>query len=192
MVRVRIKSDAPLFSAEDYSYIMRCRDIKPRYKILKELLDKYKTSSKRIYQIWRGEEANRVLWDQPIPNSCVSGVTTETPGYTHNTQSAQVQSSISRHGEFTSGNNSSSIDDTIYSEVLLDKSAETTRPKMSQRLEAQLPQNSTSSRAVKKSVSSNRDKVTLQSNHISRRKNDLEKLMNDTERLAPMLPSLSR
>ena len=55
MVRVRIKSDAPLFSAEDYSYIMQCRDIKPRYKILKELLDKYKTSSKHIYQIWRGE-----------------------------------------------------------------------------------------------------------------------------------------
>src|SRR5213075_1993653 len=69
MVRVRIKSDAPLFSAEDYSYIMQCRDIKPIYKILKELLDKYKTSSKRIYQIWRGEEANRVLWDQPIPHS---------------------------------------------------------------------------------------------------------------------------
>ena len=55
-IRVSIKSDALLFSAEDYSYIMQCRDIKPRYKILKELLDKYKTSSKRIYQIWRGEE----------------------------------------------------------------------------------------------------------------------------------------
>src|SRR6266545_7919261 len=69
MVRVRIKSDAPLFSAEDYSYIMQCHDIKPRYKILKELLDKYRTSSKRIYQIWRGEEANRVAWDQPIPQT---------------------------------------------------------------------------------------------------------------------------
>src|SRR5437763_8479051 len=68
MVRVRIKSDAPLFSAEDYSYIMQCRDIKPRYKILNELMDKYKTSTKRIYQIWRGEESNRVLWDQPIPH----------------------------------------------------------------------------------------------------------------------------
>ena len=66
MVRVCIKSDAPLFSAEDYSYRMQCHDIKPRYKILKELLDKYKTSSKRIYQIWRGEESNRVAWDQPI------------------------------------------------------------------------------------------------------------------------------
>ncbi|CAG8475794.1 575_t:CDS:1 [Diversispora eburnea] len=46
---------------------MEYRDIKPRYKILKELLDKYKTSSKRIYQIWRGEEAKKVTWDQPIP-----------------------------------------------------------------------------------------------------------------------------
>ena len=61
---------------------------------------------------------------------------------------------------------------------------------MSQRLKAQLPQDSTSSRAVKKSVSSDRDKVTLQSNNISRRKNDLEKLMKDTEKLAPMCPSL--
>ena len=69
MPRVRIRSDAPLFSREDYSYIMQCRDIKPRYKILNDLMGKYKTSTKRIYQIWRGEEANRVLWDQPIPCS---------------------------------------------------------------------------------------------------------------------------
>ena len=68
MPRVRIRSDAPLFSREDYSYIMQCRDIKPRYKILNELMDKYKTSTKRIYQIWRGEESNRVLRDQPIPH----------------------------------------------------------------------------------------------------------------------------
>ncbi|CAJ0871184.1 15217_t:CDS:1, partial [Entrophospora sp. SA101] len=64
----RIRSDVPLFTPEDYSYIMQCRDIKPRYKILNELMDKYRTSTKRIYQIWRGEESNRVLWDQPIPN----------------------------------------------------------------------------------------------------------------------------
>nr|CAG8604389.1 4391_t:CDS:2 [Entrophospora candida] len=30
-------------------------------------MDKYKTSSRRIYQIWRGEETKRVAWDQPIP-----------------------------------------------------------------------------------------------------------------------------
>ena len=59
MVRVRMKCDAPQLTPNDYVYIMQCHDIKPRYKILKELLDKYKTSSKRIYQIWRGEEANR-------------------------------------------------------------------------------------------------------------------------------------
>ena len=43
MPRVRIRSDAPLFSREDYSYIMQCRDIKPRYKILNDLMSKYKT-----------------------------------------------------------------------------------------------------------------------------------------------------
>ncbi|CAG8639939.1 9831_t:CDS:1, partial [Diversispora eburnea] len=68
MPRVRMRSDAPLFSPQDYSYIMQCRDIKSRYKILNELMGKYKTSTKRIYQIWRGEESNRILWDQPIPH----------------------------------------------------------------------------------------------------------------------------
>src|SRR5687767_13732908 len=96
MVRVRMKCDAPLFTSDDYTYIIQCRDIKPRYKILKKLLKKYKTSQKRIYQIWRGEEANRVLWDQPIP-------------YSYNTQSTQAQSNIPNHEVTVSGNNSSSI-----------------------------------------------------------------------------------
>jgi len=182
MVRVRIKSDAPLFSAEDYSYIMQCRDVKPRYKILKKLLEKYGTSSKRIYQIWRGEEANRVLWDQPIP-------------HLYNTQSAQAQSIISSSEVTASSNNveakphCSAIN---HSEVLSDELVKVVQPKMSQRLEAQLLRNSTSSHAVKKSVSSDRDKVTLQSNNASRRKTDLEKLMKDTEKLAPKYPSLSQ
>jgi hypothetical protein len=29
-------------------------------------MDKYNTSMKRIYQIWRGEEANRIAWNQLI------------------------------------------------------------------------------------------------------------------------------
>ncbi|CAG8496332.1 2899_t:CDS:1 [Acaulospora morrowiae] len=110
----------------------------------------------------------------------------------HNAQNVQVQSSISSHDVSTSDKNSSNINDTIYSKVSLDKSVETTQPKISQRLEAQLSQDSTSSRVVKKNVSSDRDKVTLQSNNIFRRKNNLEKLIKDTEKLAPMLPSLSQ
>ncbi|CAG8815197.1 9106_t:CDS:1, partial [Racocetra persica] len=47
----------------------------------------------------------------------------------------------------TSDNNSSNTNDMIYSKVSLDKSAEITRPKMSQRLEAQLSQNSNFSHA---------------------------------------------
>ncbi|CAG8644795.1 1214_t:CDS:2, partial [Diversispora eburnea] len=69
IVRVCMKCDAPSFTPTDYNYIMQCQDIKPRYKILNDLTDKYKTSTKRIYQIWRGEETNRVLWDQPILRS---------------------------------------------------------------------------------------------------------------------------
>ena len=72
MVRRRLRSDAPIFSDEDYQYIMECRDKKPKYKVVYDLMKKYKTSSKRIYQIWRGEEASRVLWDQPIQNSEVN------------------------------------------------------------------------------------------------------------------------
>ncbi|CAG8536777.1 2875_t:CDS:1, partial [Dentiscutata erythropus] len=59
---------------------------------------------------------------------------------------------------------------------------ELTQPKMSQRLKAQLPQSSTSLCAVKKRVSS--------IDNTSKRKSDLEKLMKDTERLAPIFPSL--
>ncbi len=69
MVRPRIKFGTPLFSSADYDYIMQCRDMEPRNEILKDLLKKYRTSSKWIYQIWRGEEANRVAWDQPIPQT---------------------------------------------------------------------------------------------------------------------------
>jgi len=52
MIRVRMKCDAPLFTSysADYTYIMQWSDIKPRYKILNDLTDKYKTSTKRIYR----------------------------------------------------------------------------------------------------------------------------------------------
>src|ERR1051326_1165780 len=66
MVRRRIRSDASLFTDLDYDFIMQRRDERPRHKVLKDLTEKYGTSSKRIYQIWRGEEVNRVAWDQPL------------------------------------------------------------------------------------------------------------------------------
>ena len=66
MVRRRIRSDAPLFTDLDYDFIMQRHDERPRHKVLKDLTEKYGTSSKRIYQIWRGEEINRVAWDQPL------------------------------------------------------------------------------------------------------------------------------
>ncbi|CAG8648274.1 9539_t:CDS:1, partial [Diversispora eburnea] len=53
-----LRSNAPLFSPEDYSYILQCHDKKPRYKTINELMAKYKTSSKRIYQLWRGQECS--------------------------------------------------------------------------------------------------------------------------------------
>ena len=66
MLRRRMRCDAPSFSPTDYNFIMQCAEKKPRDEVLKDLTDKYRTSQKRIYQIWRGEEKNRVMWNQPI------------------------------------------------------------------------------------------------------------------------------
>src|SRR3954468_12232928 len=71
MFRQRMRCDAPPFSPADYNHIMQCAEKKPRDKVLKDLTDKYRTSQKRIYQIWRGEEKNRVAWNQPIHMSTV-------------------------------------------------------------------------------------------------------------------------
>ena len=66
MLRQRIRCVAPSFSPANYDHIMQCAEKKPRDKVLKDLTDKYRTSQKHIYQIWRGEEKNRVAWNQPI------------------------------------------------------------------------------------------------------------------------------
>ncbi|CAJ0843493.1 13_t:CDS:2, partial [Entrophospora sp. SA101] len=139
MPRVRIRSDAPLFSREDYSYIMQCRDMKPRYKILNDLTGKYKTSTKRIYQIWRGEEANRVLWDQPIPDP-----------YEENDIHYRISDS---HLPSTDKIN----------------------------IREQTQPNKQTKTKIRSSTSID---------NTSRMEADLEKLMKDTEKLAPMCPSL--
>ena len=76
MLRQRMRCDAPPFSPADYDHIMQCAEKKPRDKVLKDLTDKYRTSQKRIYQIWRGEEKNRVAWNQPIhmPTASLSNI----------------------------------------------------------------------------------------------------------------------
>ena len=52
--------NAPLFLLTDYDFIIQCCNERLRKKVLDELIDKYNTLMKRIYQIWRGEEANRI------------------------------------------------------------------------------------------------------------------------------------
>ncbi len=63
MVRQHMNCNAPLFSSTDYNFIIQCHDKRLRKKVLDELMDKYNTSMKHIYQIWRGEEANRIAWN---------------------------------------------------------------------------------------------------------------------------------
>src|SRR6266542_2053136 len=72
MLRQRMRYDAPPFSPADYDHIMQCAEKKPRNKVLKDLTDKYCISQKHIYQIWRGEEKNRVAWNQLIHMSTAS------------------------------------------------------------------------------------------------------------------------
>src|ERR1043165_8911606 len=72
---------------------MQCAEKKPRDKVLKDLTDKYCTLQKCIYQIWRGEEKNRIVWNQPIHMS------TADPGGTAllsniNVVSGQIESKI--------------------------------------------------------------------------------------------------
>src|ERR1044071_3147318 len=74
MLRRYMRCNAPPFSPADYDHIMQCAEKKPRDKVLKDLTDKYHTSQKRIYQIWRGEEKNRVAWNQPIHMSIADGL----------------------------------------------------------------------------------------------------------------------
>ncbi|CAB4460488.1 unnamed protein product [Rhizophagus irregularis] len=76
MLRQQMRCDAPSFSPADYDHIMQCAEKKPRDKVLKDLTDKYRTSQKCIYQIWRGEEKNRVAWNQPIhmPTASLSNI----------------------------------------------------------------------------------------------------------------------
>src|SRR5581483_1080951 len=76
MLRQRMRCDVPSFSPADYDHIMQCAEKKPRDKVLKDLTDKYQTSQKCIYQIWRREEKNRVAWNQPIymPTASLSNI----------------------------------------------------------------------------------------------------------------------
>jgi hypothetical protein len=80
MVRQRMNCNAPLFSPADYDFIMQRENERPRTKVLDELMDKYNTSMKRIYQIWRGVESNRIAWNQPIADISAGSETVVSDG----------------------------------------------------------------------------------------------------------------
>nr|CAG8511824.1 3607_t:CDS:1 [Entrophospora candida]CAG8574102.1 3959_t:CDS:1 [Entrophospora candida] len=175
MPRVRIQSDAPLFSQEDYSYIMQCRDMKPRYKILNDLTGKYKTSTKRIYQIWRGEEANRVLWDQPIPDP-----------YEENDIHYRISDS---HLPSTDKINIGTMNDLHIGSQSLDRGR---AYPMSQRDSptSLLSNNVSGEQTQPNKQTKTKIRSSTSIDNTSRMEADLEKLMKDTEKLAPMCPSL--
>ena len=56
-----MSSRASYLSPADYKDIMQYRDIKS--KPVTQLSKKYNISNSRLYQIWRGQEFNRIQWN---------------------------------------------------------------------------------------------------------------------------------
>ncbi|CAB4418572.1 unnamed protein product [Rhizophagus irregularis] len=61
MLKTYISSRARYLSPADYKDIMQYRDMKS--KPLAQLSKKYNISNSRLYQIWRGQEFNRIQWN---------------------------------------------------------------------------------------------------------------------------------
>ena len=60
-LKTHISSRARYLSPADYKDIMQYRDMKS--KPLVQLSKKYNISNSRLYQIWRGQEFNRIQWN---------------------------------------------------------------------------------------------------------------------------------
>ena len=60
-LKTHISSRARYLSPADYKDIMQYRDMKS--KPLAQLSKKYNISNSRLYQIWRGQEFNRIQWN---------------------------------------------------------------------------------------------------------------------------------
>src|SRR3954453_22690913 len=60
-LKTYINSRARYLSPADYKDIMQYRDMKS--KPLVQLSKKYNISNSRLYQIWRGQEFNRIQWN---------------------------------------------------------------------------------------------------------------------------------
>ncbi|CAB4417053.1 unnamed protein product [Rhizophagus irregularis] len=63
-LKTHISSRARYLSPADYKDIMQYRDMKS--KPLAQLSKKYNISNSRLYQIWRGQEFNRIQWNDVI------------------------------------------------------------------------------------------------------------------------------
>jgi hypothetical protein len=63
-LNTHINSRASYLSPADYKDIMQYQYTKP--KPLAQLSKKYKISNSRLYQIWRGQEFNRIQWNDVV------------------------------------------------------------------------------------------------------------------------------
>ncbi|CAG8819562.1 15214_t:CDS:2, partial [Dentiscutata erythropus] len=105
--------------------------------------------------IWRGEESNRILWDQPIPH-------------------------------LHDNNDDSNHDTNIANPIGNIFHIESQTPPMDMQSDNVSEERT---RANKRTKTKIRSSTSI--DNTSKRKTDLEKLMKDTNRLAPINPSLS-
>jgi len=63
-LKTYINSRASYLSPADYKDIMQYRDTKP--KPFAQLSKKYKISNSRLLQIWKGQEFNRIQWNDVV------------------------------------------------------------------------------------------------------------------------------
>ncbi|PKK66818.1 hypothetical protein RhiirC2_784329 [Rhizophagus irregularis] len=63
-LKTYISSRARYLSPADYKDIIQYRDMKS--KPLAQLNKKYNISNSRLYQIWRGQEFNRIQWNDVV------------------------------------------------------------------------------------------------------------------------------
>src|SRR4051812_26019025 len=69
-LKTHISSRARYLSPTDYKDIMQYRDMKS--KPLAQLSKKYNISNSRLYQIWRGQEFNRIQWNDLAVAPCTN------------------------------------------------------------------------------------------------------------------------
>src|SRR6185437_3430930 len=81
-------SRASYLSSADYKSIMQYHDMKS--KPLAQLSKKYNISNSRLYQIWRGQESNRIQWNDLAISLSTNIINKQNEGLFQNTYNSTI------------------------------------------------------------------------------------------------------